>query len=355
MKIKKISFGRIFWPSLLASSIVALIIALVTVLLIGGLFPDKPEYSVKTNSILHMQLNGNIRENSKIEINPGSLTINHTIGLADVLYGIKKAKEDQNIKGIFLEVDNLSCGYASASEIRKALNDFQNSGKFIQAYNKGEVITLKEYYLSSVASSNYGFPSSMMEFGGLGAELMYYKNMLDKLDVEMQVIRGKNNDFKSAVEPYFRNNMSDSSRLQTETFLSGIWKEIKAEISNSRSIAPTQLDKIADSTFVRRASDAVKYKLLDGIKYRDEVLQDLATRVSLNDVEDLSLVKFDEYAKKKFYAKQTINRAKKANVAVILAEGEIATTGAEFSSNEIVKLFIKVRLNDDIETVIFRV
>ena len=302
-----------------------------------------------------MELKGNIKENSTLEVNPTALSFEKTIGLADLLYGIEQAKYDPSVEGIFLEVDNLMCGYATTSEIRRALEDFQQNGKFLYAYNKGEVITLKEYYLSSVASNNYGFPSSMMEFGGLGVELMYYKNMLDKLDVEMQVIRGENNDFKSAVEPYFRNSMSDSSRLQTETFLNGIWTEIKADISNSRSIKPAQLDEIADSTFIRRASDAVKYKLLDGTKYRDEIMQDLAASVSINDVKDLSLVNFEEYAKKKFYAKQTINRAKKANVAVILAEGEIATTGAKFSSNEIVKLFRKVRLNDDIKTVIFRV
>lgn len=355
MSEKKISFGKVFWPSLLASSIIALLIFLVVFLLIGGLFPEKPAYKVEQKSVLHMQLKGDIKENSKIEVNPTSLSIDKTLGLADILYGIGKAKSDPNIEGIFLEVDNLSCGYSSSSEIRNALKDFQNSGKFIHAYNKGEVITLKEYYLSSVANTNYGFPSSMMEFGGLGVELMYYKNMLDKLDVEMQVIRGKNNDFKSAVEPYFRSSMSDSSRLQTETLLTGIWNVVQSDISLSRSIEKSLLKKIADSTLIRRASDAVKYDLLDGVKYRDEVLTEIANQLSIDKVEELSLVSFQEYAKKKFYSNQLINRSKKANVAVILAEGAIATEGADFTSKEIVNLFRKVRLNDDIKTVVFRV
>jgi hypothetical protein len=160
-----------------------------------GSLSKKEVYAVKANTVLHLQLNKPITENGKVNLNPLNFTLEGSTGLADFLYGIERAKTDKNIAGIFLEVDNLMCGYATAKEIRRALASFQQSGKFVTAYNKGEAITLKEYYLSSVAKENYGFPSSMMEFGGLGVELMYYKNMLDELDIEMQVIRGKNNDF----------------------------------------------------------------------------------------------------------------------------------------------------------------
>src|SRR5690606_22118818 len=108
---------------------------------------------------------------------------------------------------------------------RNAIEKFKASGKFVVAYNSGEVITQKEYLLASVADENYGFPSSMMEFLGLGVEYMFFKNMFDRLGMEMQVIRGENNDFKSAVEPFFLDKMSDSSRVQTERYLNSMWND----------------------------------------------------------------------------------------------------------------------------------
>src|SRR5690606_28510586 len=121
--------------------------------------------------------------------------MSHVAGLSDILHGLEAAKEDKKIKGIFIEIDNLSCGFATAKEIRDAINDFEESGKFVVAYNSGEVVTQKEYYIASAANESYGFPSSMMQFLGLGAELSFFKTTLDKLDVEMQVIRGSDNDF----------------------------------------------------------------------------------------------------------------------------------------------------------------
>lgn len=352
---EKVSFGKVFWPSLIASLVVAVLIFVFFFVIIGGLFPEKSMYSIGNKTILHMKFDSQITENSKIKLNPITLQLDESIGLADILYGIKKAKNDKNVEGIFLEVDNLSCGYATTSEIRDALENFQESGKFIYAYNKGEAITLKEYYLSSIAKENYAFPSSMMEFGGLGVELMYYKNMLDNLDIEMQVIRGKNNDFKSAVEPYFRTNMSDSSKLQTQTFLNGLWKVVKEDISAARGVKTEDLDRIADSTLIRRAADGVTHKLFNAVKYRDEVLSEISKKLSLASVDDLQLKSFKEYAKEKFYSNQKIARGKKANVAVILAQGTIATEGEGLTSKQIVSFFRKVRLNNDIKTVVFRV
>src|SRR5690554_8197422 len=126
-------------------------------------------------------------------------------------------------------------GYSTATELRNAIQKFEeNSGKFVVAYHSGEATSLMQYYIASGAGENYGFHSTSFEFLGLGAELMFFKGLFDKLDIEMQVIRGKDNDFKSAVEPYFLTEMSDSSKLQMEVYMNNLWTEIKNKISKDR-------------------------------------------------------------------------------------------------------------------------
>jgi len=360
MNEKRISFGKIFWPSLLAGFIMSLIGLLIFSLIIGGIigsfgdFGPKP-LAVKRNSILHMTLNGVIKERSDVSLDPSSFQLTSTIGLSDVLFGLETAKNDSKIKGLFLEIEDLQCGYATAKEIRSALKAFQRSGKFIVAYNAGELISQKEYYVTSVAKENYGFPSSTMELTGLGTELMFFKGALDKLDVEVQVIRGSNNDFKSAVEPFFRSSMSDSAKLQINKYLTSMWEDIRTDIATDRKLNAEILNNLADSMKVKRADDAVAYDLLDGVKYRDEILSLLAKKVGVDNEEDLSLQAFEKYARKKFKQNQVLTKNDKPNIAVILAEGEVSTNGDELSSEDICKLFRDVRGNKSIKTVVFRV
>ncbi len=360
MTDKKITFGKIFWPSFLAVFIMTIIGLIIFSLILGGIvgsfgnFGPKP-LAIKNNTVLHMTLSGEIGEKSSSTFNPGSFQMDKKIGLSDILFGLENAKTDSKIKGVFLEIDNLNCGYATAREIRNAINDFEKSGKFVVAYNGGEVITQKEYYVSSAADEVYGFPSSAMEFIGLGAELSFFKGTLDKLEVEVQVIRGSNNDFKSAVEPFFRENMSDSSRVQIERYLTSMWEDIRTDISADRKVKIEKLNMIADSAFIRKADDAVKYKLLDGTKYRDEVISLMSEKVGLDEDEELELTAFEKYAKKKFYQSQMLAKSASPNVAVILAEGDVSVDGDGLSSQQICKLFQEVRKNKTIKTVVFRV
>jgi len=251
MTEKKITFGKIFWPSFLAVFIMSIIGLIIFSLILGGLvgsfgkFGPKP-LAIKNNTVLHMTLSGEIGEKSSSTFNPSSFQMDKKIGLSDILYGLEHAKTDSKIKGVFLEIGDLSCGYATAREIRNAINDFEKSGKFVVAYNGGEVITQKEYYIASAANEVYGFPSSSMEFLGLGAELSFFKGTLDKLEVEVQVIRGSNNDFKSAVEPFFRENMSDSSRVQIERYLTSMWEDIRTDISADRKVKIEKLKSSQD-------------------------------------------------------------------------------------------------------------
>ncbi|HIP32564.1 MAG TPA: signal peptide peptidase SppA [Crocinitomicaceae bacterium] len=358
MSERKVSFGRIFWPSLWAALIVSIIGLLIWLLVIssfvGGLDSSKG-ISLEDKTVLHMKLNGKIGEKSKSKFNPSSFQLDITLGLADILHGLEEAKKDDKIKGVFIEIDALSCGFATAKEIRDAINDFEESGKFVVAYNSGEMISHLEYFIASAANENYGFPSSTMQFLGLGAELSFFKNTLDNLEVEMQVIRGSNNDFKSAVEPFFRSNMSDSSRLQIETYLGGLWADYRKDIAKDRKVSVDELNNIAENALVQDVTDAVEYKLIDAVKYRDEVITIVRKKAETAKEDDLELLEFSKYAKKRFYQNQVLNEADEPNIAVIIAEGGVAKSGDGLTSDEICKLFQDARENESIKTVVFRI
>jgi protease-4 len=194
-----------------------------------------------------------------------------------------------------------------------------------------------------------------MEIIGLGTEMAFFKGTLDKLDVEVQVIRGSNNDFKSAVEPYFRTAMSDSSRVQVERYLTSMWEDIRTDIAADRKITIEEINAIADSAKIRRAEDAIDFNLMDGVKYRDEVIAHISKKIGLEEEEDLSLQSFEKYAKKKFYQNQLLTKNDRPNIAVILAEGAVSKDGDELTSKEICKLFQDVRKNKTIKTVVFRI
>lgn len=357
--VKKVTFGRVFWPSLVAVIIASIIGLVLFFVMLGGFInsfsSDSSTITAEENTVLHMKLDGVIGEKANSNFDPMSFKMNNQLGLNDILHGLEVAKEDKNIKGIFLELGAIQCGVSTAREIRNAINDFEKSGKFVVAYNAGEVISLKKYYISSAANEVYAFPTSSMEFVGLGAELTFFKNTLDKIDVEMQVIRGKNNDFKSAVEPYFLDKMSDSSRLQMERYITSMWQEIRSDIATDRKVSAEKLNQIAEDMLIRRAQDAVNYKLIDGAKYRDEVLSIISKKIGTKNSEDLTLLSFEKFAKKKYLQDQILMKDDQPNVALILAEGGVATDGEGLTSKEICKLFQEVRKNKDIKTVVFRI
>ena len=356
-----ISFGKIFWPSFLAILIVSIIGLIIFSLIIGGIvgsfgeFGPKP-LAIKSNSVLHMTLKGELTDEGDTSFDPSEFKVEQQIGVVDILYGIEHAKKDSKIKGIYLELDNVSSPYSNLHEIRKALEDFKKSGKFIVAYGSGEVISQKDYYVSSIADQVFAFPGSILQLSGLGAELMFFKNSLEKLDVEVQIIRGKNNDFKSAVEPFFLDKMSDSSRLQTQTYMHSMWATIREDICTSRKITPIKLNNIADSLLIRRAADARKYNLIDGIKYKDEVEALIAKKLNLEEDEKINFMDFNKYAYKKFIRNQTLTKNDKPNVAVILAEGEISTTGNEgITPEKLIGLLRDAKKNPTVKTIVLRI
>jgi protease-4 len=361
MENRKVTFGRIFWPSFVAAIIVSIIGILIWVLIISGLISSvgnmdsSSTLEVKSNTILHMKLNGEIGERSSKTFQPTSFEIDQKIGVSDIIDGLKIAANDSRIKGLYIEIDGLSCGYSAAREIRAAIDEFEKSGKFAIAYNRGEVVTQKEYYLSSAANQVYGFPTSNMEIMGLAGELTFFKGTLDKLDVEVEVIRGKNNDFKSAVEPFFLDKMSDSSKHQMQQYLNSIWATIKSDIQKSRNISASDLDDIANNLKIRKTSDGLKYKLLDGVIYKDEVMDMLAKKVGEKKDADLNMLSFEKYATKKVLNEQILIQNNQPNVAVILAEGDISVDGEGLTPKDICKQLREARKNESVKTIVLRI
>ena len=358
MNENKISFWKIFWPTLVAMLIAFVVWIMFFFGIIGGIIAffsgDKKESVVK-KTILKMSLKGDITENSDAQIDPYSFSIERKTGLSDLLFGLEKAEKDENISGIYLELDGLNCGVSSARELRDALVHFQRSGKFIVAYSAGELITLKQFYLTSAIKENYAFPTTRIEFLGLGTQYNYFKNMLDKLGVEMQVIRGRENHFKSAVEPFLYSQMSDSSRLQTQRILNQVWSTMRSDISNNIQVDTAKLASLASSASVNSAVEAHKLHFFNKVAYHDEVLEILKQKVNASTLDDLKFYDFEKYARTNFYKDQAIKSVSKPNIAVILAEGGIDVSGSELSSDNVASYIREARLDKNIKTIVLRV
>jgi len=360
MTENKWSFSKVFWPSFLAVIIASAVAMFFFFIVLGGIIGSFSEFgpeplAINDNAILHMTLEGPIQDNGNSSFDVASFNLNETNGLSSLVYGLNKAKTDNKIKGLFIDIGDIQCGFSSAQALRKSIADFQQSGKFVITYFSGEMISQKAYYVGSVAKEVYAFPSSAFQLNGLGGEMMFFKNLLDKLEIEVEIVRGSNNDFKSAVEPFFRTNMSDSSRVQSERFLQSIWQNMCAEMANSRGIVSTSFNSMADSIQVTSSEDAKNFKLIDSLQYRDELMACLMKKMNVSETKDLSLCAFEEYAKNAFFDDQILIQAQNANVAVITAEGDVSRDGDGIASRKICRLFQKVRNNTAIKTVVFRI
>ena len=230
------------------------------------------EVSISPNTILHLELDKPILDRSpKSPIVFDLASMSRKTGLNTILENIKKAGTDKNIAGIYLDITSIPAGISTISEIRSALMDFKTSGKFIYCYS--EDYSQSAYYLATAADKIYLHPEGSMLFKGINAELFFLKGTLEKLDIKVQVIRhGK---FKAATEPFFLDKMSPENREQMNALIGSVWNHLLREISDSRKISIERLNQMADSLAVQSAGDALKYKLVDKLVYKDEVLQEL--------------------------------------------------------------------------------
>lgn len=236
---------------------------------------SESETQVRKNSIMMLDLNGTLAERS--QENPLDLIMKDdykTYGLDDILSSIKKAKENEDIKGIYIQATSLGAGFASLEEIRNALKDFKESGKFVVAY--GDAYTQGLYYLSSVADKVLLNPQGMLEWRGLAATPMFFKDLLEKVGVEMQVF--KVGTYKSAVEPFISTEMSAANREQINVYLSSIWGQITSAVAESRNLSVEALNKEADRMLMfYPAEESVKNGLVDTLIYKNDVRDYLKT------------------------------------------------------------------------------
>ncbi|HBL75946.1 MAG: signal peptide peptidase SppA [Bacteroidetes bacterium GWF2_42_66] len=350
---------RDFLKFTLASIVGMLVVGLLTLFIFIGVITaivssGDQIVTVEDNSILHLDLDAQIIEratnNPFEELDIPGFEGSKKIGLNDILACIKKAKTDDRIKGIYLDPTEVSAGIATVEEIRKALIDFKESKKFIYAY--GEFMSQKAYYLATAADTIVLNPQGAIDFRGLGGERNFYKKGLEKLGVEVQIVRhGK---FKAAVESFTREDMSPENREQTLSYLTGIWSEMLQDISVARGITVDELNRIANQVATFRKGDfSLENKLVDELKYFDQVLDDLKELSGISLKKDLKTIEVAKYKKVPSTETKGLIRDK---IAVVYASGEIDGFGDEgIKSDELSKAIRLARRDSTVKAIVLRI
>ena len=316
---------------------------------------NKP-VSVSNNSILVLKAGVTIPDrgdqNPLSGIDFVNLTYSSNPGLNEILHNIEKASEDSKIKGILIENGLLSSGWATTEEIREAILKFRETGKFVISYSD-YVLTQQCYYLATAADKVYINPASMLEFKGLSSEVMFYKKALEKIGVEVQVTRhGK---FKGAVEPFILDKLSDENRSQIKDYAGSLWSQLITDISKSRNIPAEELNRIADDLDGSLASKALETKLVDGLMYRDQLIDTLKSLSGIAKDKDLNLITMNKYSKvPDLKAAYSV----KNKIAVIYASGDIVTgkgNETNIGGNYYAEVINKARLDSSIKAIVLRV
>ncbi len=315
------------------------------------------EFEVKENSILKLDLNRPIVENASTEDDNPFATIpnpffesTEKIGLIQILSALERARIDNNVKGIYLDVSFPMAGYAKLTEIRNALEKFKRSGKFIYAYANS--YSEKAYYIASVADEAYLNPSGLLDFNGISVQYMFYKKAFDKLEIEPLVFRV--GQYKSAVEPFIRENMSPENKMQTQSFISSINREVFSKISVSKKIPANKLNQIADSLLAMNPVNAEKLGMIK-LGYWDQFESLLKSAVKIKAKSELTFVKLADYLKAKNPIKAVEGTDK---IGVLVAEGEIVGSkgGDEnIGSDDFVKELRKLRDNKSVKAIVLRI
>ena len=281
-----------------------------------------------------------------------NLSFAPSVGLNDILKSLESAAYDEKIKGILIEVGTSSNGWATTREVRNALEKFKfESGKLIIAYSD-KIVDQKSYYLSSVADKIYVNPTTNLEFRGISGQVIFYKNALDKLGVEVQVLRhGK---FKGAVEPYMFDSMSEENREQIKEYTGSIWNTVLEDISFSRDIPVPDLQYFADNLVAYRAKGAYENNLVDSLIYRDELEAMLKRIAGIDESKDLETLGFKDYCK----TQANINKVSvKDKISVIYAQGDIVVSnyGSDIEGERYAELIRKEKNDSTVKAIVLRV
>lgn len=351
----KVGFFKLFFTSCLGTIIglgILIGIGVATGVAIGS---GSEVEGVKPNTVLKIEFDEPTPELTN-NVAQGQFDVEamfaKNIGLQDMSRLLDKASNDDDIKGIYLDLSNVPLGWATTKVLRNKLIEFKAKGKFITAYTT--MYNQKSYYLASVADSVYLHPQGGFSFTGFAAQLTYFKGLMDKMGVTAQIFyAGK---FKSATEPFRRTDMSEANRKQVTTFLSGMYDIYLDGLSESRGVPATELYRIANGALIRTPKDAVQYKLVDGLKYKDEVIDELRSKVGTAKDDKLEVVSIEKYYS---IHKDDLNPSKEDNqIAVIYAEGSIVDGQGEKGSiggDKYAAEIRKIRKKENVKAIVLRV
>lgn len=351
-----------FLKYVLATIVGLLLFSFISILIMIGIIASsasKDEVKIAENSVLELKLDRPISERDPhnplqelgFSSGPFSGFMSSTDGLDQIKASIRKAKTDDNIKGIFLNMRFVDAGMAKLEEIRNELIDFKESGKFIVSYT--DLSNEKAYYLASVADKIYLNPAGTMEFNGMSSEVYFFKGTLDKLDVKPQIF--KVGEFKSAVEPWILDKLSDPARKQMQSFLNSINDFQLRNIAKSRNKTYEELKNMSDELLVRSPEDAQKYGLITDIGYLDQAISYMKDKAGLEDDAKMELVQFSKYKKTKG---EKSSGSSKNRIAVIYAEGDIVDGKGdedEIGSERYAEAIRKARTDDKVKAVVLRI
>ncbi|MDD4209274.1 MAG: signal peptide peptidase SppA [Bacteroidales bacterium] len=322
-----------------------------TILTIGIASFTTSQPIVKSNSLLELDLNGIIKDrtiDNPFEQLYGNNAIT-TIGLNHILSTIKYAESDNNIKGISLYVCNIQSSYASIEEIRNALIDFRKTGKFVYCYS--ETMSQKAYYLATASDSIFIHPQGSIELKGIAAEVLFFNKLLDKLNIEAQIIR--HGEYKSAIEPFILDKMSAANREQMEVYLNSTWENISSDICNSRNIDEAKINTIADNLSVLyNIPLSLQENFIDGIAYQDEYESFLKTKLQVEKSREINKISLSDYQKTIQAQRSTPNQ-----ISVIYAVGNIIDDKGDYENigQKIAQEISKARQEKTIKAVVLRV
>ena len=352
---------RQFLKYVLATIVGLLLFFFVGFLLVAGIgaavssSSDK-RTSIKEKSVLKLDLDKPIQERSVDNPFEGFGAVGGSgdaIGLIELKQALKDAKADENIKGIYLQSESPQAGWASIEEVRNALIDFKQSKKFVYAY--AETMTEKGYYLASVADKIYLNPAGDLEWNGLNAELSFFKGTLDKLGIKPEIF--KVGDFKSAVEPFIREDMSGPNRLQVTSFLNSVNNHMLANVAQSRGLRVDSLKRYADNLTIQKPADALRTKLITNVGYQDELESLIRRQLDIDAKKKINYVSLSKY-KGSDKDGESGSGSSSNRIAVIIASGDINSGRGDansIGSETIVEELRKARLDDKVKAIVLRV
>jgi protease-4 len=354
-----------FFKTMLASALGTLVafvaafllfIILIVALVVGGEKETLPE-----TGVLHLHLNQPILERGNDQdLLPFDL---NTFQKKEAYYldflkrDLERAKTDSHVAGIYLELDGISGSPSTLKDVRTLLQDFKSSGKWIIAY--GENYTQADYYVASSADEVYIYPTGMLDWRGLNGEVMFFKKLLDELEIEAQVIRGRDNKYKSAVEPFLYDHMSAPNKEQMKALLDGIWNTMLTDIATHRpSVSVETLNQAAADLKYVQINQAIEDHVVDGLLHYDEVLSRMNTRMSKEANEKVEMIDYSEYHDQNMSLENEMDLSSSPEVAVVYAVGQIEEgKGSDevIGSDRIAAALRKARTDEDVKAVVLRV